>query len=220
IMYDQVSSALNTILRMLLAKEPTLKHLHSILGEIMEEFADHTMGSFIYRSCMDTIAVLSKFKCGMGSKLESKVLQLALNRTIDWGLRRQDVCNKIMYHQASSALNTMLGMLLAEDPTLKHLETILGHFTAFLNAEDPETQVEALIMAGSLERLAARCGIYYMPLVLMITGSTLPQCVPETISPQLSLGAVSVSKRSMEEEILLVIRSGVVVLGVIRNMCA
>ncbi|KAJ6651348.1 hypothetical protein lerEdw1_021055 [Lerista edwardsae] len=54
----------------------------------------------------------------------------------------------------------MLGMLLAEDPTWKHLQGMLGHFTEFLNAEDPETQVEALIMAGSLERLAARCGIY------------------------------------------------------------
>ncbi|KAJ6665990.1 hypothetical protein lerEdw1_000894 [Lerista edwardsae] len=41
-------------------------------------------------------------------------------------------------------------------------EAMLGHFTEFLNAEDPETQVEALIMAGSLERLAARCGIYQL----------------------------------------------------------
>ncbi|KAJ6644804.1 hypothetical protein lerEdw1_013533 [Lerista edwardsae] len=91
----------------------------------------------------------------MGPKLEFKILQLSLKRTIDWGLPRQDVCNKVMYDQASSALNTMLGMLLDEDPTLKHLGTILGHFTEFLNAEDPETQVEALIMSGSLERLAA-----------------------------------------------------------------
>ncbi|KAJ6650613.1 hypothetical protein lerEdw1_005716 [Lerista edwardsae] len=68
----------------------------------------------------------------------------------------------VMYHQASSALSFMLGMLLAEDPTWKHLQRMLGHFTAFLNAEDPETQVEALIMAGSLERLAARCGIYQL----------------------------------------------------------
>ncbi|KAJ6658458.1 hypothetical protein lerEdw1_020162 [Lerista edwardsae] len=68
-----------------------------------------------------------------------------------------------MYHQASSALSFMLGMLLAEDPTWKHPQGMLGHFTEFLNSEDPETQVEALIMAGSLERLSARCGIYRPP---------------------------------------------------------
>ncbi|KAJ6654338.1 hypothetical protein lerEdw1_007200 [Lerista edwardsae] len=125
----------------------------------MEEFAEHPMSLLIYKSCMDTIALLSKFKRGMGSKLEAKVLQLAIKRTIDRGLRQQDVCNKVMYDQASSALNIMLRALLAEDPTWKHLQTILGHFTEFLDSEDPATKREALVMSSSLQRLADRCGI-------------------------------------------------------------
>ncbi|KAJ6652199.1 hypothetical protein lerEdw1_013105 [Lerista edwardsae] len=62
----------------------------------------------------------------MGPKLENNILQLTLKRTIDWGLWHQDICSKIMYHQASSALSYMLGMLLAEDPTWKHLQGMLG----------------------------------------------------------------------------------------------
>ncbi|KAJ6654337.1 hypothetical protein lerEdw1_007199 [Lerista edwardsae] len=144
-------------------EEPTLqgiwKDIKAKDKEIMEEFAEHPMSLLIYKSCMDTIALLSKFKRGMGSKLEAKVLQLAVKRTIDRGLRRQDVCNKVMYDQASSALNIMLRALLAEDPTWKHLQTILGHFTEFLDSEDPATKREALVMSGSLQRLADRCGI-------------------------------------------------------------
>ncbi|KAJ6652726.1 hypothetical protein lerEdw1_010949, partial [Lerista edwardsae] len=125
---DAVCRAAETEGRSTIPQPYSKRDLIDLIVEIMEEFANHPMGILIYKSCMDTIALLSKFKPGMGPKLETKILQLALRRTIDRGLRRQDVCSK--------------------------------HFTEFLNSEDAETQVEALIMAGSLERLAARCGIY------------------------------------------------------------
>ncbi|XP_053266152.1 uncharacterized protein LOC128424228 isoform X2 [Podarcis raffonei] len=74
----------------IMAKEDLAK---KIVG-LMEQYKDHPFAFFIFTSCMNAIANLSRSSPPLSEKLEAKLLQVTLSRLVIKSTESEAVCDK------------------------------------------------------------------------------------------------------------------------------
>ncbi|XP_053266151.1 uncharacterized protein LOC128424228 isoform X1 [Podarcis raffonei] len=124
----------------IMAKEDLAK---KIVG-LMEQYKDHPFAFFIFTSCMNAIANLSRSSPPLSEKLEAKLLQVTLSRLVIKSTESEAVCDKALCRGASEALGAMLKGLLSEAPTMHHLLKILEHFQQYMRSSDRLEKSQAI----------------------------------------------------------------------------